>query len=107
MNVVYTSVDDKVYSVDFVRHSHSVEFHAYDEEAHGFGKDSRELFVTGHVKWDGCTNFSFNDSPCMLHTCSRESLVYIGVLLGKIFDQCADLMKDVLLDGNIGNQKIE
>lgn len=51
-------------------------------------------FISGRVKWDGCTNFDFNfpeNGGCMLHECDREGLVNIGLLLGRIWDQCAAL----------------
>ena len=43
-------------------------------------------FCKGDVKWDGCTNFDFDDDDCMLHCCTKEDLVNIGVMLGRVYD---------------------
>lgn len=46
-----------------------------------------EVFCSGFVKWDGCTNFDFDaQEECSLHTCDKEGLVNIGVMLGRVFD---------------------
>lgn len=44
-----------------------------------------EKFITGHVKWDGCTNLDGFSH----HACSREQLTRIGTILG----ECWDLVK--------------
>lgn len=50
--------------------------------------DEAEPFVSGDVKWDGCSNFWFGDQEqdTMIHKCSREGLVAIGVLLSRCWD---------------------
>lgn len=44
-------------------------------------------FVSGDLKRDGCANFKFDEQEhVMLHTCSKEEAVEIGLLLGAIYD---------------------
>lgn len=63
-----------------------------------------EIMIRGSIKWDGCSNIEFPASQsCMHHECDRVGLTDIGILLGRIYDQCAELMKDRILDGDIGN----
>lgn len=45
-----------------------------------------EVAVTGSVKWDGCSNWDFKTRECMLHFCSREQMVQLGELLGRLYD---------------------
>lgn len=45
------------------------------------------LYLSGHVKWDGCSNWNFDaNEDCMLHFCEREQLVNIGKLLAWMYD---------------------
>lgn len=54
--------------------------------------DDHKPFIDGAVKWDGCSNFDFPElKECMLHGCSRQDLTDIGILLGRIWDQCVAL----------------
>ena len=49
-------------------------------------------FINGSVKWDGCANIGFPQlEDCALHTCDRKGLTDIGVLLGRVWDECAAL----------------
>lgn len=98
-------------------HTHAVAFevkHAqgYAEDGVSYFQDGQpvtveeaEVFLRGSIKWDGCSNFYF---PGMTHRCDRAGLASIGILLGRIFDQCAAimLMTNVLLDGDIGQQEV-
>jgi hypothetical protein len=40
---------------------------------------------TGHVKWDGCSNFIITGEN-YIHNCDREGLVKIGLALAKCYD---------------------
>jgi hypothetical protein len=54
-----------------------------------------EVFASGSVKWDGCTNFMFpGQEECMLHECNRVSLVNIGVALSRVWDAASTSTKD-------------
>jgi hypothetical protein len=49
--------------------------------------EDAEVFVSGSLRWDGCCNFNFDcQDDCMIHTCEREELLNIGVLLSRIWD---------------------
>ncbi len=54
-----------------------------------FGTEDRDrasVFLEGAVKWDGCTNYAFNNES-MMHSCSREGLQSIGDLLVRVWDE--------------------
>lgn len=108
--VFYDLGHENIYGVKYTVHpnGYSVAFEArgvqgYDENGPIWWKDGAstlddaDVFVSGDVRWDGCTNYE-TDRDCMAHACSRESLVALGVLLGRIFDQSAALMTTVLDD---------
>ena len=96
------------FMVDFEVYSHRVEFKAweitgqitsdrYGKAAPGrwiYGLDSNEdrhatkPQISGHVKWDGCTNFEFPEQDeGSLHQCDRSGLVALGEVLGLIHDE--------------------
>ena len=49
---------------------------------------------TGSVKWDGCSNWHFNE---VYHGCSRENLLN----LGNIFTVCWDWTKELCPNWNV------
>lgn len=53
--------------------------------------EEAEVTVTGFVKWDGCSNWDFKTSECMMHFCEREQMVQLGELLGRLYDMTAEL----------------
>ena len=47
--------------------------------------EKADVFCSGDVKWDGCTNFQFDEQErCALHCCDRKSLADIGELLRRV-----------------------
>lgn len=44
--------------------------------------DKADRWATGHIKWDGCSDWNFLPDDCMMHFCS-----------GKDFNQAAERMK--------------
>lgn len=51
-----------------------------------------EIFLHGEVKWDGCSNWHFDEQDrVMLHGCSREDLTEIGEIMGICWDWTAEL----------------
>jgi len=43
---------------------------------------SAEMYAHGHVKWDGCSNWYFDEQDrCMLHGCCRQDILRYGVIL--------------------------
>lgn len=92
------------YFARYETHGHYVGFAAWEVTAYTdmaplYGEDfgtetgGATPLVRGHAKWDGCTNYEFPEKG-MLHDCGREGLVNIGVLLGRVWDQCHALMPE-------------
>ena len=52
--------------------------------------DDAELFMRGFVKWDGCSNWSFDSTQkCMYHACGRPGLTRIGEVMARCWDWTA------------------
>ena len=70
--------------------------------------DSIELaqpFVHGHVKWDGCSNWHFDEQEnIMLHFCSKAETGNVGRLLERLYELAAKVIPawDGLPDGTNG-----
>jgi len=45
-----------------------------------------EVFAFGSIKWDGCSNWQFDDGGSMLHFCSRDQLLNVGKILAACWD---------------------
>ena len=46
-----------------------------------------DIFIHGTVKWDGCSNWYFDEQDnCMLHGCSKEYIVRFGLILGECWE---------------------
>lgn len=51
------------------------------------------IFVNGAVKWDGCSNWHFDEQDfVMIHECTREGLLRIGEILAKCWDLTRELL---------------
>lgn len=50
--------------------------------------DDADTFLHGHIKWDGCSNWSFQ-YDCMLHFCGVEQGFAIGILFMRLYDEAA------------------
>ena len=49
--------------------------------------DEAQVFAHGTVKWDGCSNWHFDEQDnCMLHGCTRHALINIGEVLAQCWD---------------------
>lgn len=85
------------YRVEFVIYDH------FGQDAEGspiFKKDDlpassiddAEIYLHGDVKWDGCSNWYFDEQDrAMLHGCSRHDVARIGEILGRCWDLARDL----------------
>lgn len=49
-----------------------------------------EIELGGHVKWDGCSNWTTNED-CMYHACSRQDIINIGLILAECYDWTKEL----------------
>lgn len=107
MFIDYAIMKEWHYRVEYTSQGHIVGFkiwviHSWDNEPlwedDDMGTPTRDIekaqvFIEGFVRFDGCTNYTF-PSDAMEHTCYRSQLVSVGVLLGRIWDQCVELMGD-------------
>lgn len=46
-----------------------------------------QIYISGHMKWDQCSNISLPD-----HFCYREEVVRLGDLLGRIYDLAKEMI---------------
>jgi hypothetical protein len=90
---------DSPYNIRFeVRHAQEYDgVSVFDEAYHQVGPglscmERMPVFLRGRVSCDGCSDFSFHTKE--LHHCDRKGMVAIGTLLGRIFDQCAAIIKE-------------
>lgn len=91
---VYYDMGGSMFVVDYSPGEWSVGFEC--RELGGYDHEGPVFFE------DGCINYDFPGArDCMLHECGRSGLVALGVLLGRIHDQCAALMGDKCM-GDIG-----
>jgi hypothetical protein len=64
--------------------------------------DEADAFLSGDIKWDGCSNWDFHTDEwdfhtdeCMAHFCGRSNAERVGRLLGALYDLAAEMMPDV------------
>lgn len=55
-------------------------------------KDKADVILSGAVKWDGCSNWTFGSPEIMLHFCTRDELAGIGTLLVRLYDLAAEMV---------------
>jgi len=49
--------------------------------------DKADTWLTGHIKWDGCSNWRFVEQErSMLHFCGKELAMGVGRLFGKMYE---------------------
>lgn len=52
-----------------------------------------EAFLHGNVKWDGCSNWYFDEQDrLMLHGCTREQLQHWGEVMARCWDLASELI---------------
>lgn len=92
------------YLIRFKAESHSAEFVVYEIVAHdgddgtacfevadGSGDEwtddleEAEVFLSGFIKWDGCSNWDFKTDACMKHFCGRDDANGLGRLMDRMY----------------------
>lgn len=104
--------EDLCFAVVATEHSASVEFKIFDviswsEDGPIYQRkgsdrtdpiselENAEVFADGFVKWDGCSNWLFNqgeDSQSMIHGCTRGDIARIGAVLSACWDWAKELL---------------
>lgn len=51
-------------------------------------------YVSGSVKWDGCSHVNFGDDQGYLHVCGREGFDKLANILAQIYERCGELMQE-------------
>lgn len=85
-NPVGVHLDDLAYFVVAVPGEYVVSYEVYS-----LGSDC-ELFLHGEVKWDGCSNWHFDEQDiAMIHFCGRQSMLDVGKVLAFCYDWTSQL----------------
>lgn len=54
--------------------------------------EDAEVYLHGRVKWDGCSDWHFDDQDRgMIHGCSREDVQRLGDVMARCWDDTATL----------------
>ncbi len=66
---------------------------ASSSDDHARDPRNAERFISGQVKWDGCSHINFGDEHGYLHLCGRSSFDKVCLTLDKIYERCGEIMK--------------
>lgn len=101
-------IEELGYYVEATEESHSVSFKVWkfvldhagltqlrgDDNGIVENKEDAELFLSGFVKWDGCSNWRFDaEEVCALHFCSVEEAENVGKLFRELYRHAAACME--------------
>jgi hypothetical protein len=54
--------------------------------------EESEVYLSGHVKWDGCSNWCFDEqNRCMLHACCKSDVQRFGDVMAACWEWTAEL----------------
>lgn len=48
--------------------------------------EEAEQFLSGEIRYDGCSNWNWHTDKCMMHCCGRQAALDIGRLLEHLYD---------------------
>jgi hypothetical protein len=57
-----------------------------------FELSEAQTFLGGTIKWDGCSDWMFNDTP--IHYCSMDSAKELGALMEWLYEIAEELMPE-------------
>ena len=100
--------DDLGFSVRVEYHSHRCDFWLYetvlyddgvrrfsDENDRHCEADKAAVYLHGEVKWDGCSNWYFDECDrCMLHKCDRDTLKVFSELMLRCWDHTSQSLEN-------------
>lgn len=90
-------VDFSVYEISGLGTDGEIYYPACDDDEIVLVSDigKAQKFLSGHIKWDGCSNMKFDEQETsMLHFCSKVQAQSIGLLMGALYDLAAEMMHD-------------
>ena len=56
-----------------------------------------EIFIKGWIKWDGCSDWDFCTTDCMMHACDSSEMIRLGDLFQELYR-----LTDEKLDSYVG-----
>ena len=82
-----------LFQIEFKEGSYetSVEFTVY--EATGWAGDNNEIvdtehYLTGYVKWDGCSHFNFGNNDGYMHLCGKHDWESLKDVMDALWEVC-------------------
>lgn len=87
-------VEYEIYALDGVDEGKPL-YHKKDDEGWNpqYDIEKAALYCHGSVKWDGCSDWHFDEQDdCMLHGCSQQDLLNLGIVLARCWDWTAELL---------------
>ena len=95
-------VEFKIYQVEGVMENGQPLFHQLGAISYPAPVDQieeAEIYASGSVKWDGCSNWRFDEQDrVMLHGCNKDHLLNLGKILAECWEMTADLCPNWLGD---------
>lgn len=80
------------------KEDHYVDFNVYqinswelDEELTEY---ESELYLTGSIKWDGCSHIDFKTNETMKHLCGKQSFILHCEMMISLYEKITALIPD-------------
>ena len=72
---------------------YKADFRIYNDCEYQHAGSQAEELASGHVKWDGCSNWRFGDDDrcCLFHGCERKHLTDLGQIMAECWDWTKEL----------------
>jgi len=93
----YTSIEFEVKEDEYQEHTKEHLYMTYDTLNNGSFTNNFEKgdkYISGSVKWDGCSHYYFGDENGYIHLCGKEPVKQIVDVISYIHSRCGSLMKD-------------
>ena len=86
--------DFKVYSIYGIDSAGFVIFEHPEKCSHPVDTiQEARLFMHGEIKWDGCTNFHFDEQDkLMIHMCGRKDMADLATLFDRLYAMADEVM---------------
>lgn len=79
-----------MYTIDYYSDEYNAYFDVHEETE---VPDELELIGQGWVKWDGCSNWTFNQSDVAIHFCERNDMLAFGEMMANCYDLAKQLIE--------------